>query len=220
MIARIVILVVFGAIFLPSALAQADNPRLLATVGANETFTITLRDADGNAVTHLDPGAYDITVRDLSEFHNFHVRGPGVDQSTAPEGKENVTWTVTLTDGTYVFQCDVHPSLMHGSFTVGNVPSPPPPAELSGSVGPRRTISLRDDDGKVKTIAAGPVVLTVTDRSRVDNFHLTGTGVNRKTGVAFRGRVTWKLTLQPGRYTYRSDRHKRLRGSFTVTAPA
>jgi hypothetical protein len=220
MIRRLSLLFLLAAVTLPSALAQADNPRLVATVGTNDAFVITLRDADGNPVTHLDPGTYDIAVRDVSELHNFHLRGPGVDQATIPEETETVTWTATFTDGTYTYQCDPHASLMHGSFTVGNVPPPPEPAALTGSVGPRRTIALRDDSGKLKTIAAGPVVLTVNDRSRLDNFHLTGAGVNRKTGVAFRGRVTWKLTLQAGRYTYRSDKHKSLRGTFTVTPPA
>jgi hypothetical protein len=44
--------------------------------------------------------------------------------------------------------------------------------------------------------------------------------VNKKTGVAFRGRVTWNMSLQPGSYAYRSDKHKRLRGSFVVRLPA
>jgi hypothetical protein len=192
----------------------------VGTVGTNDAFVITLRDAGGNPVTHLDPGTYDIAVRDVSDLHNFHLRGPGVDQATIAEETETVTWTVTFSDGTYTYQCDPHSSLMHGSFTVGNVPPPPAPAALTGTVGPRRTIALRDDSGKLKTIAAGAVVLTVNDRSRLDNFHLTGAGVNRKTGVAFRGRVTWKLTLRAGRYTYRSDKHKSLRGTFTVTPRA
>jgi plastocyanin len=220
MVIRIPLLLLFAALVLPSAVAQADNPRLVGTVGTNDAFVITLHDAAGDPVTHLDPGTYDIAVRDVSQLHNFHLRGPGVDQATLAEEAQTVTWTVTFTDGTYTYQCDPHSSLMHGSFTVGNVPPPAAPAQLSASVGPRRTISLRDDSGKLKTIAAGSVVLTVKDRSRVDNFHLTGTGVNKKTGVAFRGSVTWKLTLQPGRYTYRSDKHKSLRGAFTVTAPA
>jgi hypothetical protein len=220
MVRKIPLLLLLVAAVLPSAFAQADNPRLVGTVGTNDAYVITLRDADGNPVTHLDPGTYDIAVRDVSELHNFHLRGPGVDQATIPEEAQTVTWTVTFTDGTYTYQCDPHSSLMHGSFTVGNVPPPPVPATLTGTVGPRRTIAVRDDYGKLKTIPAGPVVLTVTDRSRLDNFHLTGTGVNRKTGVAFRGRVSWKLTLRAGRYTYRSDKHKTLRGTFTVTPPA
>jgi hypothetical protein len=44
--------------------------------------------------------------------------------------------------------------------------------------------------------------------------------VNKKTGVAFRGRVTWNVTLRPGTYSYRSDKHKKLRGSLIVTLPA
>jgi len=43
--------------------------------------------------------------------------------------------------------------------------------------------------------------------------------VNKKTRVAFRGRVTWNETLQPGIYSYRSDKHKSMRGSLVVTLP-
>ena len=85
--------------------------------------------------------------------------------------------------------------------------------KLTGTVGPRRTISL-----KPKTVVAGAVALTVNDRTRTDNFHLTGPAVNKKTGVAFRGRVVWNLTLEPGVYNYRSDAHKKLRGALTVTS--
>jgi hypothetical protein len=38
--------------------------------------------------------------------------------------------------------------------------------------------------------------------------------------VKTRGKVTWTVTLQPGLYTYRSDKTKKLRGSFVVTFPA
>src|SRR6266540_1612957 len=214
---RVALVILLGVLLLPSALAQADNPRLVGLVGTNDAFSISLRDGSGNVVRTLDPGTYDIAVSDRSEIHNFHLRGPGVDQSTEVGAKEEVTWTVTLTDGKYTFVCDEHPTTMRGSFIVGVVPEP---RKLTGSVGPRRTISLRNAQGKLTTIAAGPVVLTVNDRTRTDNFHLTGPGVNKRTGVAFRGRVTWKLTLRPGRHTYRSDKHKSLRGTFTVTAAA
>ena len=39
---RILLGVLLGAMFLPSALARADNPRLVATVGRNDTFSISL----------------------------------------------------------------------------------------------------------------------------------------------------------------------------------
>jgi sugar lactone lactonase YvrE len=92
--------------------------------------------------------------------------------------------------------------------------------KLSGTVGPGRRISLTYADGSKLTVLAGStnVVITVNDRSRTDNFHLTGKGVNKATGVGFRGRATWKLTLSPGKYVYRSDRRKSVRGTFTVPA--
>jgi hypothetical protein len=215
---RLTFIALFAALFVPSALGQTANPRLVATVGTNDAFTISLRDAAGAVVSNLAPGTYDIAVSDRSEMHNFHLSGPGVDMATREDLREEVTWTVTFTDGTYRFQCDPHASQMRGSFTVGTAPPPPPaPARLTATVGPKKTISLRNAAGKLTTIEAGPVVVTVNDRTRVDNFHLTGPGVNRKTGVAFRGRATWRLTLSAGRYTYRSDRRKTLRGAFTVT---
>ena len=217
-------LAVLGAclagLLLPSAAARADNPMLEAFVGANDAFSIRLQDANGARVTHLDAGTYTIKVHDLSEFHDFHLTGPGVDQATSVEAKQEATWTVTLTDGTYNYVCDAHAGLMKGNFTVGTVTAPPPPTKLAGAVGPGRKISLRYADGSKLTVLAGSnsVAITVNDRSRTDNFHLSGPGVNKATGLGFRGRVTWKLTLQGGRYVYRSDRHKSLRGAFSVSS--
>jgi plastocyanin len=144
-------------------------------------------------------------------MHNFHLHGGSLDQSTDIGSKEDVLWSVTFADGKYSFVCDAHASVMNGWFTVGTVP----PTVLSGTVGPGRSISVRP-----RTAEVGPARITVNDRSRIDNLHLSGPGVNRKTGVAFRGRVAWNVTLQPGIYTYRSDKHKKLRGSFVVTIPA
>jgi plastocyanin len=210
MATRILLTALFAALFLPSALARADNPRLVATVGRNDSFAISLSDASGAPVTHLDPGTYDIEVHDLSEMHDFHLHGPSVQQATAVGSVENVVWTVTVTDGKYAFDCTAHPSTMNGWFTVGEVA----PTRFAAGVGPKRIISL-----KPKIAEVGPATITVNDRSRVDNFHLTGPGVNKKTGVAFRGRVTWNVTLQPGIYSYRSDKHKTMRGSLVVTLP-
>ena len=211
MTTRIVLVALLAALFLPSALARADNPRLVATVGRNDSFSISLSDASGSPVTHLDPGTYDVAVHDLSEMHNFHLHGPGVQQATAVGKVEDVVWTVTLTDGKYAFDCAAHPATMNGWFTVGEVAA----TKFAAAVGPKRSISL-----KPKITEVGPATISVSDRSRGDNFHLTGPGVNRKTGVAFRGRVTWNVTLLPGTYSYRSDKHKTMRGSLIVTLPS
>ena len=172
---------------------------------------ISLRDASGGAITQLDPGTYDIAVSDRSEQHNFHLTGPAVDQQTATEAVENVVWTVTFAEGRYGFRCDPHATVMRGYFLVGNVPT----QSFAGSVGPKKRIALAP-----KTALPGPASIKISDRSKTDNFHLSGPGVNRKTSVVGRSSATWNVNLQPGVYTYRSDKHPKLRGIFRVTFPA
>jgi plastocyanin len=195
---------------------------LVATVGtptSGNAFLIALKDSAGVQVTHLDPGAYTITVHDYATQHSFHLRGPGVDKATDIETTANTTWDVTFTDGTYRFLCDSHPTSMRGSFTVGTVTTPPPPKKLVAQVGPRRTIAVRTASGvRVKRLTAGVYKLTVKDLTKADNFHLIALGINRKTGVKFRGTRTWTVTFRAGVVKYRSDAHRRLRGSFTVVA--
>jgi plastocyanin len=211
MTTRIALVTLLTALVLPSAVAQADNPKLVAVVGTNDAFVISLRDASGNAVTQLAPGTYDIAVSDRSESHNFHLKGPAVDMSTAIGSKQETTWTVTIGEGRYTYVCDAHSAQMRGYFLAGAIA----PTAFTGSVGPKKSISLRP-----KSALPGPALVTVDDRSKADNFHLTGPGVNRKTGLKTRGKATWTVTLVPGRYSYRSDRTKKLRGSFVVNFPA
>jgi len=217
--------VVSVIIFLPSG-AAADGIPLKGTVGPG--FTISLKDANGAAVSHLDPGTYTITVDDLGVDHNFHLSGPGVDQETGVDETGTVTWTVTFTDGTYKFQCDPHASTMKGSFTVGAVtqpppPPPPPPAavakgtKLKGSVGPGFTISLKDRAGKaVKKVKSGTTyTLAIADKSAAHNFHLTGPGFNKRTAVGKRATATWKVRFKKGTYRFVCDPHRTvMKGSF------
>jgi hypothetical protein len=202
--------------------ARTAQTTLHGVVGPG--FTISLTDDSGSRVTHLDPGTYTIDVKDQSNQHNFDLQGPGVSQATDVESVGTATWTVTFTDGTYKYVCDAHPSIMHGSFTVGTVSSPPPPPpkpkakKLLGSVGPGASIALRTASGaRAKRLKAGAYVLTVRDRSKVQNFHLRGKRVNVKTGVAFTGAKTWKIRLAKGRYLYWSDKRPSLKRSLRVS---
>jgi hypothetical protein len=193
---------------------------LIASVGtptSGNNFVISLKDSTGAAVTHLDPGAYTITVHDYATIHSFHLIGPGVDKATDVETTSDATWDVTITDGTYRYFCDFHPTLLRGSFTAGTVTTPPPVKKLVAQVGPKATISLKTAAGaRVKQLTAGAYSIKVKDLTNSDNFHLTAAGVNKKTGVKFRGTTTWKLNLAAGKGTYRSDAHRRLHGSFLV----
>jgi plastocyanin len=192
--------------------AAADTPPLQASVGPG--FTISLRDATGSGVSHLDPGTYTIHVDDQSDLHNFHLTGPGVNKSTEVAATGAEDWQVTLADGTYKYVCDVHATTMRGTFTVGTVSLPPVTLKLAGTVGPRAKISL------AHTAKAGKTVLTIRDRSTKDNFHLTGPALNKKTGVKFTGTVKWTVTLKAGTYTFRSDAHASLKGTLKVSPAA
>lgn len=200
------------------AAAPADNPVLLGSVGPD--FVISLTDSAGNRVTHLDPGTYTVRVNDMGDIHDFHLRGPGVDQTTGVEFVGTVEWTVTFTDGNYTFQCDPHSTTMRGTFTVGNPPpttttapkpAPKPAHKLSGSVGPGARISF------AAKAPAGKAKITVRDASVTDNFHLVGPGVNKRTSVAGKSTSTWSVTLRKGTYTFRSDAHASLHGKTKVS---
>src|SRR5207253_2188850 len=86
--------------------APAATSTLYASVGPG--YTISLKDAAGVAVTSLAPGTYTIVVDDQAADHNFHLSGPGVDQATTVPFVGQVTWTVTLSAGSYRFVCDPH----------------------------------------------------------------------------------------------------------------
>ncbi len=206
----VLLLLLVGAL---AASAPAATPPLQASVGPG--FVISLRDSAGAGVSHLDPGIYTIHVNDQSPEHDFHLIGPGVDRATEVAEVGSQDWEVTLTDGTYRYQCDPHSTTMRGSFTVGTVAPPPPTTlKLAGSVGPGAKISL------ARTAKAGKAIITIRDRTKKDNFHLSGPGVNKKTGVAFIGTVKWTVTLQAGAYKFRSDAHRTLKGTLKVSPAA
>lgn len=208
-----VVLCVLGTLAAPAAAQGAD---LFGVVGPD--FTISLRDDQGRTVTQLDPGAYRIFVEDRSDFHNFHLLGPGVDRTTTVEELGSFVWEVTFVEGRYRFVCDPHATDMRGAFTVGNPPPPPaPPRRLVATVGPTATISLTLNGRRVRSLAAGRYTIVVRDRSRRHNFHLTGPGVNRRTAVARTGTFTWAVTFRAGVHRFVSDpQARRIRGTFTV----
>ena len=130
---------------LPGGARPAQNA-LTGTVGPG--FSISLVDESGNLVTHLDPGTYTITVKDLSAEHNFDLTGPGVAQHTEVETTGTVTWTVTFTDGVYTYVCDAHPTQMKGQFAVGALGAG---FLLAGGIGATaRLLMRRGREGRTK----------------------------------------------------------------------
>jgi plastocyanin len=110
----LVLVVVLVAALAAPALAGARP--FEGTVGPGTT--ITLKKANGTKLRHTTPGVHRFNISDLSGFHNFHLRGPGVGKKTGIAFVGSRTWKVTLLTGTYKFRCDAHPTTMRGSFTV------------------------------------------------------------------------------------------------------
>ncbi len=204
------------------AIAAAAPTTLFGSVGPG--FSITLRDAQGNAVTRVEPGEFEIEVDDKSEEHNFHLSGPGVDVSTDVAEVRKQTFKVTLANGRYTFVCDPHALQMRGAFTVGaesgsgDVTTPTPPAakptapvgaRLSLTVGPGFAISLKTLAGrKVTLLRPGAYTVTVRDRSTSHNARVRGATTTRATGVGFVGTQTWRVVLRKGTLVIQCDPHK------------
>ena len=207
------------------AIAATTETKLSGSVGPG--FSITLRDAQGNAVTRVEPGEFEIEVDDKSEEHNFHLLGPGgVDVSTAVPFVGKQTFKVNLVNGKYTFQCDPHAGQMNGAFNVGagSEPTPPPPpvtppptakpsapvgARLALTVGPTATISLKTPAGKkVTLLRPGAYTFVVRDRSASHNARLRGAGAAKSTGVGFVGTRTWRVVLRNGTLVVQCDPHK------------
>jgi Copper binding proteins, plastocyanin/azurin family len=209
----VVLVVALAVLPLPAGAARRENPVLDAIVGTNDSFQITLNDATGAKVSSIPPGTYDVVVHDNSAVHNFHLASnedPTVDFRTDVDFVGTKTFTVTFRPATrYAYACEPHWQVMNGSFlterAAGPPPPPPPPPQK-----PRALTAIVTAGGEVtlsqKTVPAGPYRLTVKDRSKRDNFHLSGPGLDRRTGIAFEGSAKWAVKLNTGTYLYRSDR--------------
>ena len=208
---RILLLAGTCGLVLTSA-AGADGTQLNGSVGPG--FTISLQDASGAAVTHLDPGSFTLVVDDKSSEHNFHLTGPGgVDVSTDIDAVGTKTFNLNLVDGQYSFICDAHPTTMAGIFTVGTATTGggggsggggggggggTTPTKLVLTVtGPKITLTTPAGK-KVTKLPVGAVSITVRDKSAVRGVTLRGAGISKSTTQKFVGTVTWKGTLSSG----------------------
>jgi plastocyanin len=208
---RILILAVVVAAMTFAGPTAADNPGLVGTVGPG--YSISLATAAGTHVSTLDPGTYSLVVHDMSDIHNFHLTGPGVNVATDIDFVGDKTFTITVADGKYVYLCDAHPASMVGRFTGGTpapTPTPVPTKAIAARVGPGKTLVFP------ARLAKGKYAISVRDLSARDNLHLKGPGVDRKTGVAFKGAAKWTVTLKTGTYRVWSDAHKTLARTVKV----
>src|SRR5215204_3846742 len=91
-------------------------PTLRAMVGTEaspDAFEISLVDEDGEPVTELPAGEYNVEVNDPTSIHNFHLSGGdgAVEEKTSPTETIETVWVVTFEPGDYRYMCDPHPSM-------------------------------------------------------------------------------------------------------------
>ena len=90
--------------------------------------------------------------------------------------------------------------------------------DLTAKVTARSIAVVGADGTRVRTLQPNKYRFIVRDRTATQNFHLLGPGgLNLRTKVPAKTTVTWSVYLRPGNYTYRSDKSRRLRGTFIVT---
>jgi plastocyanin len=201
-VSRLLLLTVLALALVAGRGEGAETPRLVGTVGPG--FTIDLADASGAHVNSLAAGRYELLVHDLSDEHNFVLGSKATGQRLAQTEVPfvgDMSFTVDLAPGFYVYACSPHLQTMNGSFTVVS-PAPAPTPQT-------KSLSARVDAGRAslsRTRATpGRYRVTVADRSRSRNFHLAGPGVDRRTGKPFTGTVTWTVQLRAGTYRFGSD---------------
>lgn len=78
-------------------------------------------------------------------------------------------------------------------------------------------ITLKQAGQVAKRLDPGKYLIVIKDRSKALNFHITGPGLNKATGVAKVGTVRWTVTLSAGRYVYKTDAGRARGGSFRVS---
>jgi hypothetical protein len=203
----------FGLLAIPASSA-ADGPVLHAVVGpGTETSFVG---PDGRPVIHLVPGTYTIVADDRSDRRDFTLQGPGVSLHTGFEAVGTRTWTATFSDGWYryydaAFETDIHAQLSVGS---------PPPVTLTARVDDS-SISFRNADGSpVRHLERGTYSIAVHDGSQANNLRIVGPGVEERTQVFPVVDYIWTLTFGDGTYSFFSERHTSLHGTFTAgTAP-
>src|SRR5262249_12991454 len=117
--------------------AQKANPELDAFVGVDNGYNITLNFPNGQKVSSLEAGTYDVVVHDESAEPNFHLARNGhssVNFRTDVDFVGVKTFTVTFKGGNrYAYACEPHWQVMNGEFvvqlpTTTTTTSAPPPS--------------------------------------------------------------------------------------------
>ncbi|CAB4710701.1 MAG: hypothetical protein F2663_09785 [Actinobacteria bacterium] len=244
LVVAVAALALFGgtAAFRLSTASGDGAAPLNARVGPDYIISFTM--PDGSPITTLAPGTYTINAVDTEVEHNFHIFGPGVDLSTGANSEEEDVWTATFQNNAlYTFRCDIHPTVLNGSVTVGSPVIAPvvaaPAAKsavsakgtgngssaltvagtLSASVSATGALKLSLNGAAVKSLPVGFYKVNVTDASKTDNFVLRDKSAGYSqtlTATTFVGKKSASLEIAAGAWDYFSNGHPATHTSFVA----
>ncbi len=86
----------------PDTVRAAPAGKLMATVSASGRVTLTT--PNGDAVTHLRNGRYEVLVTVSSPEAGFRLSGPGVQHTTSAGFTGLAIWGVRFVKGTYRYE--------------------------------------------------------------------------------------------------------------------
>ena len=99
-----------------TASAKGMGTGLRGEVGPG--YSIEVKNGSRDLKT-IKAGTHTIKIQDKSTFHNFRLKGPGLNKSTTVAFQGETSWRVKLRPGTYTYQCDPHALAgMKGHFRV------------------------------------------------------------------------------------------------------
>jgi plastocyanin len=118
MLRRLLLPLAVAAALVASSVAGARSGSTALRGEVGPGYSIEVKNGSRDLKT-IKAGTYTIKVQDKSTFHDFHLKGPGVNKSTTVAFTGETSWRIKLRPGTYTYQCDPHASQgMKGHFRV------------------------------------------------------------------------------------------------------
>lgn len=111
---RLTLVATLGTVLALASAGAAAAKTYFAAVGPG--FNISFENRRGNDVNRIKAGTHTVKVDDNSSFHNFRLKGQGINKRTTVAFVGGKTWTLTFPEGRYRFRCDPHRTTMRGSF--------------------------------------------------------------------------------------------------------
>jgi plastocyanin len=91
----------------------------LTLAGINSTFDKEELEAPAGTITIVFDNRDGGVIHNIHFFRGDSARGESVGETDLEPGPVEQTLTMTLEPGDYFYQCDVHPTTMKGSLSVG-----------------------------------------------------------------------------------------------------